>query len=117
NVGLNVSYDTVTVPVNGIQVDAGTVNLSLFSNNDSSRNGLDGIVLAANNSNNRILANNADQNGQDGIHAALASGNTFSDNHMYLNVQFDARDDNRPSNTWTSNHCVTDSPPGTICSG
>jgi parallel beta-helix repeat protein len=115
NVGLNISYNTVTVPLNGIEAQPGTVNLSLWSNNDSSENGFDGILLGANNTNNRILSNNADKNGRDGIHSALASGNTFEDNHMFLNVEFDARDDNRPANTWTSNHCVTDFPAGTIC--
>jgi hypothetical protein len=28
---------------------------------------------------------------------------------------FDARDDNRPANTWIGNHCQTDFPAGTIC--
>ncbi len=121
NVGLDVSDNTVTgVPSNGIEVDqfdatTGAANLSTFSNNNTSTNGLDGIFIAPNNTNNRFFDNNADKNGRDGIHSAGATGNTFEDNHMFLNVEFDARDDNRPANVWTANHCDTDSPPGTIC--
>ena len=59
--------------------------------------------------------NSADKNGANGIYAAGAVGNTFANNHMSLNVQFDASDDNRPANTWTGNQCTTDSPAGTIC--
>jgi len=122
NVGLDVSYNTISgVPSNGIEVNqfsatTGAANLSTFSNNDVSTNGLDGIVLFPNNTGNRVVDNNADKNGRDGIHSAGATGNTYEDNHMYFNVEFDARDDNRPANTWTANHCVTDLPAGTICS-
>jgi hypothetical protein len=34
---------------------------------------------------------------------------------MFQNAEHDAHDDNRGANTWTGNHCRTDSPPGTIC--
>jgi len=118
NVGLNVSGNVVTgVAGSGIFADANAPNLtySLVSNNSLSGNGFSGIQLGTMDDNNRVTNNGADKNGANGIYAAGAVGNTFANNHMSLNVQFDARDDNRPANTWTANQCITDSPPGTIC--
>jgi hypothetical protein len=34
---------------------------------------------------------------------------------MFQNITFDARDENRPANTWSGNRCRTDFPAGTIC--
>jgi hypothetical protein len=122
SVGLNVSSNTVThsggsgiIAIGPTAANTGSVTLSLFSGNDSSLNGLDGFRIEAFNNNNRFVNNDADKNGRDGIHNETATGNTFESNHMFLNVEFDARDDNRPANTWTHNSCDTDSPPGTIC--
>ena len=44
-----------------------------------------------------------------------SSGNILTDNNAFQNVTFDARDDKRPGNTWSGNHCRTDFPAGTIC--
>jgi parallel beta-helix repeat protein len=118
NVGLNVSGNTVSgAGGRGIRALAGEPNLtvSTVSNNDTSGNGLSGIELGLGNDNNYVTNNGADKNGANGIYAAGAVGNTFANNHMNLNVQFDAQDDNRPANTWTGNQCTTDSPAGTIC--
>jgi hypothetical protein len=67
------------------------------------------------NDNNLVFNNATDKNTLYGIYANGAVGNTFENNPMSLNVVFDARDDNRPANTWTANQCTTDFPPGTIC--
>jgi len=94
----------------------GSVNLSLFSGNSVSLSGIDGIRLQASNTNNRVENNATDKNNRDGIRAEVgATGNTFTNNSAFLNVEFDMRDDNRPANVWSGNHCDTDSPPGTIC--
>jgi parallel beta-helix repeat protein len=93
----------------------GSVNLSLFSGNTVSLSGIDGIRIQLSNMNNRIENNETDKNNRNGIYAEGATNNTFANNRAFLNVGFDARDDNRPANTWTGNHCDTDSPPGTIC--
>jgi hypothetical protein len=94
----------------------GSVTLSLFSGNSVSLSGIDGIRLQTMNTNNRIENNATDKNNRDGIRAEVgATGNTFANNSAFLNVEFDARDDNRPANVWTGNHCDTDSPPGSIC--
>lgn len=79
----------------------------------------DGILLT-NGDNNAVDRNESDQNGtaatHAGIHAdAASSGNILTDNNAFGNVTFDARDDNRPANTWSGNHCRTDFPAGTIC--
>jgi parallel beta-helix repeat protein len=74
------------------------------------------LIEAGNNTGNTIDHNKADDNGDTGIYSAGATGNTFLFNSMFGNTVFDARDDARPSNTWSGNHCNTDSPPGTICS-
>ena len=118
NVGLTVSGNTVSgAGGRGIRAVEGAPNLtySTVSNNSTSGNTLSGIELGLGNDNNYVTNNGADKNGANGIYAAGAVGNTFANNHMNLNVQFDARDDNRPANTWTGNQCTTDSPPGTIC--
>jgi parallel beta-helix repeat protein len=119
NVGLNVASNKVyRTGASGILAIAGAPNLTLstLSANTSSLTGITGIRLQAGNNNNRVTGNIASKNGVNGIHAEGATGNTFERNQMFLNVQFDARDDNRPSNTWTSNKCDLDFPPGTICS-
>jgi hypothetical protein len=122
SVGLNVSDNTVSgasgsgiVAEGPTSLNTGSVNLSVFSNNNSSLNGLNGIRLEAFNTGNQIANNTTNQNNTNGIWANGATGNTFQSNHMNLNVGFDALDDNRPANTWTGNHCVTDFPAGTIC--
>jgi parallel beta-helix repeat protein len=79
----------------------------------------DGILLT-NGDNNTVDRNESNQNGtaatHAGIHAdAASSGNILTDNNAFQNVTFDARDDNRPANTWNGNHCQTDFPAGTIC--
>jgi parallel beta-helix repeat protein len=79
----------------------------------------DGILLD-NGDNNTIDRNESNKNGTTashaGIHAdAASSGNTLTANNAFQNVTFDARDDNRPANTWSGNHCGTDFPVGTIC--
>jgi parallel beta-helix repeat protein len=124
NVGLNVSGNTVMGSgSSGIVADAANPNLTLsvVSNNTSSGNGLaaprSGIRLQTGNNSNQVTNNTADKNSANGIHADGATGNTFANNHMSLNVAFDARDDNRPANTWTANQCTTDFPAGTICTG
>lgn len=119
NVGLDVAGNKIyRTGASGILAFAGAPNLTLstLSANTSSLTGLTGIRLQAGNNNNRVIGNIASKNGANGIHAEGATGNTFEKNQMFLNVQFDARDDNRPSNTWTNNKCDLDSPPGTICS-
>jgi len=118
NVGLNISSNVVTAAGgSGIVAVAGAPNLtvSVVSNNTASGNAGSGIRLQIGNDNNRVTNNGTDKNGTNGIYADSAVGNTFANNHMSLNVEFDARDDNRPANTWTANQCTTDSPPGTIC--
>ena len=118
NVGLNISSNVVTAAGgSGILAVAGAPNLtvSVVSNNTASGNAGSGIRLQIGNDNNRVTNNGTDKNGTNGIYADSAVGNTFANNHMSLNVEFDARDDNRPANTWTANQCTTDSPPGTIC--
>lgn len=118
NVGLNVSGNKVSgAGGSGILAVAGAPNftLSTLASNNSSGNGTSGIRLQAGNNNNTVINNVANKNNANGIHAEGATGNTFEKNAMSLNVQFDARDDNRPSNTWTNNKCVTDFPTGTIC--
>jgi parallel beta-helix repeat protein len=115
NMGLNVSGNTVTGSAGqGINVFE-TVTYSTFSNNTTSSNDANGILLQTGNDNNQVTNNGADKNGANGIYAAGAVGNTFTSNHMNLNVQYDARDDTRPANTWTANQCTTDFPAGTIC--
>jgi Right handed beta helix region len=118
NVGLNVSGNVVTgFGGSGIVAvaDAPNLTLSTVSNNTSSGNEGSGIRLQIGNDNNQVTKNSTDENGDNGIYADSAVGNTFANNHMNLNVGFDARDDNRPANTWTANQCTTDSPAGTIC--
>ena len=122
NVGLTVNANTVTgAGSSGIVANVGAPNLTLstVSNNVSSNNGRtaprSGIRLQAGNDNNQVTNNTADKNSANGIHADGATGNTFTNNHMNLNVEFDARDENRPANTWTANQCTTDFPAGTIC--
>ena len=90
------------------------LTLSVLSNNDSSNNGIAGIRIQATNNNNTIVNNGVDRQ----LQRNLGGGRhreTFTNNHMSLNVGFDARDDNRAANTWTDNHCTTDFPTGTIC--
>ena len=118
NVGLNISGNTVSGSSGtGIVAVEGAPNLtlSLVSNNNTFANGASGIRLGTLNNDNQVLNNTADKNNANGIHANGAVGNTFANNHMSLNVAFDARDDNRPANTWTGNQCTTDFPAGTIC--
>jgi parallel beta-helix repeat protein len=79
----------------------------------------DGILLT-NGDNNAVDRNESDQNGTAATHAgihvdAASNGNILTDNNAFGNVTFDARDDNRPANTWRGNHCRTDYPAGTIC--
>jgi parallel beta-helix repeat protein len=118
NVGLNVSGNTVSrasgTGIVAVQ-NAPNLTLSVVSNNNTFANGASGIRLGLSNNNNQVLNNAADKNNNYGIYANLAVGNAFANNHMSLNVLADARDDNRPANTWTGNQCTTDVPAGTIC--
>jgi len=89
------------------------------ANNQVKDNPGDGILLT-NGDNNTVDRNESNQNGTGaahaGIHAdAASSGNLLTDNNAFQNLMFDARDDNRPANTWSGNHCQTDFPAGTIC--
>ena len=89
---------------------------STIAYNKTLDNASDGIRLGRGNTGNEVANNQSDRNGRDGIRALTgATGNTFENNSMFDNVEFDARDDNRPFNTWVNNHCLTDFPPGTIC--
>jgi hypothetical protein len=78
----------------------------------------DGILLT-NGDSNTVDRNESNKNGtaaHAGIHAdAASSGNILTDNNAFQNVTFDARDDNRPANTWSGSHCRTDFPASTIC--
>ncbi|WP_165439962.1 right-handed parallel beta-helix repeat-containing protein [Micromonospora kangleipakensis] len=99
----------------GTAQEPGDLHDSTVADNISTDNGRDGIVLFAGNSGNEVRGNVSERNGRNGIYAAGARDNTFIGNTALLNVAVDARDDNRPVNTWTGNQCVTDSPAGTIC--
>jgi parallel beta-helix repeat protein len=116
NTGLELDHNVVTGHLRGIRIldDAGLVN-SEIDHNDTSANDLFGILLEPNNTGNTIDHNTADENGDTGIYSSGATGNSFLFNSMFGNAVFDARDDARGSNTWSGNHCNTDSPPGTIC--
>jgi parallel beta-helix repeat protein len=101
---------------------------SLVAGNTSNGNGFHGIFLGSGGGN-TFFANVADANGGNGIYAfAGTTGNVFTQNSMHgngwnpvillpvmTNPKVDARDDNRPHNTWSGNQCATDSPDGTIC--
>lgn len=101
--------------------NAPNLTLSTVSNNTASGDGLgggaglSGIRLQTSNDNNTVSNNTADKNNGNGIFADGAIGNTFANNHMTLNVGFDARDDNLTANVWTANQCTTDFPAGAIC--
>ena len=120
NTGLEFTHNVVTGSARGIRIlpDAGLVN-SRISHNDTSANVLFGILIEApettGNTGNTIDHNRADDNGDTGIYSMGAAGNSFLFNSMFGNEVLDARDDDRPSNTWSGNSCDTDSPPGTIC--
>jgi parallel beta-helix repeat protein len=88
---------------------------STLSNNTTSENLRDGIVLRGGNSENTVRSNVAERNGRYGIYAQGAVRNHFETNQMSANTVRDAIDENRPANTWTANACLTDSPAGTIC--
>jgi parallel beta-helix repeat protein len=101
----------------GIRVRNSLANT--VANNQVKNNPGDGILLT-NGDNNTVDRNESNQNGTGaahaGIHAdAASSGNLLTANNAFQNVMFDARDDNRPANTWIGNHCQTDFPAGTIC--
>jgi parallel beta-helix repeat protein len=115
NTGVEISHNSVTDSARGIRIlaDSTFVN-SEIGHNDTFANALFGILLEAGDSN-TIDHNSANDNGDTGIYNQTGSGNLFLNNSMFGNGVFDARDDNRASNTWSGNHCNTDSPPGTIC--
>lgn len=98
-----------------------SVTDSVFSDNLTSDNGLDGITLRGGNDRNTVQGNIAERNGRNGIYLQGAVDTLLESNTMLANgvnptlAGVDARDDARPSNTWTDNHCVTDFPIGTIC--
>ena len=116
NTGLEIDHNVVTGHLRGIRIldDAALTN-SRIDHNDTSANDLFGILIEAGNSGNTIDHNTADDNGDTGIYSMGATGNSFLLNSMFGNTILDARDDNRPANTWSGNSCNTDSPPGTIC--
>ena len=98
-----------------------------LSGNAANDNAFDGIQLVSGANNNRLLGNTAERNSRNGINAQGTNvGNLFEANTMFDNdngvtnpdpsvTGYDARDDNRASNTWNANQCVTDLPTGTIC--
>jgi len=115
NIGLDIDHNNVTDHARGIRILADSTFLnSAIEHNDTFVNVLFGILLETGNGN-TIQHNDADNNGQTGIYNMGGIGNTFLENSMFGNPVFDARDDNRGSNTWSGNKCDTDSPPGTIC--
>ena len=116
NTGLELDHNVVNGHLRGIRIldDAALTN-SRIEYNDTSANDLFGILIEAGNTGNTIAHNVADDNGDTGIYSAGATGNFYLFNSMFGNTTFDASDDDRPANTWSGNHCATDSPPGTIC--
>lgn len=101
NTGVIVRANTVVGMRDGI-VAAGAPNAtrpsiiqSQLSNNVTSDNLRDGIVLRGGNTANAVRGNLAERNGR------FAS--------------LDARDDARQLNLWIGNRCSTDFPEGTIC--
>jgi parallel beta-helix repeat protein len=116
NSNLDIGHNVVTQEQTGIWIIAdATFVMSEIHHNDTSANAQYGILLETG-SGNTIDHNTANENGVDGILNYLVSvGNFFVTNTMFGNGTFDAKDDNRPSNTWRGNKCNTDSPPGTIC--
>jgi parallel beta-helix repeat protein len=101
--------------LDGIVVAPGRLYDSVLESNVSSDNGRDGIALRLGNARNIVRRNVADRNRRTGIYAQGAVGNLFEANSMSANGAFDARDDNRATNTWIATDCETDSPAGTIC--
>jgi hypothetical protein len=117
NIGLEIADNLVTNrATRGIRILLNSTFLNSFiEHNDTVMNGTEGILLETG-SGNTISHNDSDNNGTNGIYnQSPSTGNFFLDNNMFGNVLIDARDDNRPSNTWSGNKCDTDSPPGTIC--
>ena len=88
---------------------------SELSDNVTSDNLRDGIVLRGGNAGNTVRGNIAERNGHYGIYAQGAIGNLFEANWMFGNAVFDAVDEARATNTWVANQCLTDFPAGTIC--
>jgi parallel beta-helix repeat protein len=110
--------------LDGIVAAPGRLYDSVLESNVSSDNGRDGIALRLGNAGNVVRGNVADRNDRNGIYAQGAVGNVFEANSMSANGVsadgmpprgFDARDDNRTTNTWIATDCVTDFPAGTIC--
>jgi len=99
-------------PPNAARASLTDSTISLNTANDNLR---DGIVLRGLNTRNTVSNNAADRNGRYGIYAQGAIRNVFQTNRMFGNGDTDARDENRPANSWTGNQCLTDFPAGTIC--
>ena len=106
----------------GIQVLSG-LN-TVISSNTVTANFSSGIFLGARNSGSHVTANQSNNNGRNGIAAALGStGHLIEHNAMHGNgtrpdvtpLGVDARDDNELLNDWIDNDCLTDSPLGAIC--
>jgi parallel beta-helix repeat protein len=123
-----VSRNDVAGAATGIGVGNSNLAHSDISDNTTSGNRGNGIVLLQRNTDNVIRGNEAENNGANGILAQLgATANTFEQNSMHgngtLNPQlfFDARDSNPLQdngmlpNVWTGNDCDTDFPAGMIC--
>jgi len=116
NANIEISHNDVSGRgADGLDIQANSLQNSDIEHNTFMRNLLDGLLIDQQNSGNTIAHNEANNNGHDGIRSTQSSGNLFLDNHMNGNADVDARDDNRPANTWTNNKCRTDAPPGTIC--
>jgi WD40-like Beta Propeller Repeat len=111
-----VARNNVTRSLAGIFLNTNNLAQSWILENTTSENRGNGINVLGGNTENEFRGNRADNNRITGINVvAGATANRFVQNSMYGNAVFDARDANRPANTWIANQCLTDSPTGTIC--
>jgi nitrous oxidase accessory protein NosD len=111
-----VARNNVTRSLAGIFLNTNNLAQSWILENTTSENRGNGINVLGGNTENEFRGNRADNNRITGINVvAGATANRFVQNSMYGNAFFDARDANRPANTWIANQCLTDSPTGTIC--
>lgn len=103
----------ITGEATGIEVVAGDGHW--IGRNRIDHSGGDGIFVITG-TGNTFFDNHSLDNGHDGLRlSGGSSSNELVNNHLFGNAEFDARDDNRPANTWVKTQCDTDFPPGTIC--
>jgi hypothetical protein len=115
NVDIEVTHNVVHGRTRGIRVLNDSAVDSVFAQNSTFDNLAEGMRIQAGNTRNLVAGNNSNRNGTYGIRLSGATGNLLVRNSMFDNGVVDARDENRPSNTWRGNRCNTDDPPGTIC--